>query len=75
MGAAPGLWWRGGPLWESERMQIDYVEFGPAAGEALTAIAALVFEGPGLVTRIKRELAAMLRADGFASIHEAIGAA
>jgi leucyl aminopeptidase len=29
-------------------MQIDFVEFGPAAGEALTAIAALVFEGPVL---------------------------
>jgi dihydroorotate dehydrogenase len=35
---------------------------------------ALVFEGPGLVTRIKRDLAARLRADGFASISEAVGA-
>ena len=42
---------------------------------AVQLYSALVFEGPGLVTRIKRELAAMLRADGFASIHEAIGAA
>jgi leucyl aminopeptidase len=29
-------------------MQIEFVDFGPAAGEALTAIAALVFEGPTL---------------------------
>src|SRR6185312_14562161 len=29
-------------------MQIEFVESGPAAGEALTAIAALVFEGPTL---------------------------
>jgi leucyl aminopeptidase len=29
-------------------MQIEFVEVGPAAGEALTAIAALVFEGPTL---------------------------
>jgi dihydroorotate dehydrogenase len=35
---------------------------------------ALVFEGPGLVTRVKRELAARLRADGFASASEAVGA-
>src|SRR3569833_2846830 len=29
-------------------MQIDFVESGPAAGEALPALAALVFEGPVL---------------------------
>ncbi len=29
-------------------MQIEFVEFGPVAGEALTAIAVLVFEGPTL---------------------------
>ncbi len=29
-------------------MQIEFVEFGPAAGEALTALAVLVFEGPAL---------------------------
>jgi dihydroorotate dehydrogenase len=34
---------------------------------------AMVFEGPGLVRRIKRDLARMLRADGFASIVEARG--
>ncbi|MGB8275110.1 MAG: quinone-dependent dihydroorotate dehydrogenase [Alphaproteobacteria bacterium] len=35
---------------------------------------ALVYQGPGLVARIKRELAACLRADGFASVAEAVGA-
>ncbi len=41
---------------------------------AVQLYSALVFEGPGLVTRIKRDLAARLRADGFASVQEAIGA-
>jgi dihydroorotate dehydrogenase len=36
---------------------------------------ALVFDGPALVCRIKQELAALLRRDGFASIAEAIGTA
>jgi dihydroorotate dehydrogenase len=42
---------------------------------AVQLYSALVFEGPGLVTRIKRDLAARLRADGFSSVSEAIGAA
>jgi len=41
---------------------------------AVQLYSALVFEGPGLVTRIKRDLAARLRADGFRSVSEAIGA-
>lgn len=41
---------------------------------AVQLYSAMVFEGPGLVTRIKRELAELLRADGFAAIDEAIGA-
>jgi dihydroorotate dehydrogenase len=41
---------------------------------AVQLYSALVFEGPGLVTRIKRELAERLRIDGFASIAEAAGA-
>jgi dihydroorotate dehydrogenase len=36
---------------------------------------ALVYGGPGLVGRIKRDLAARLRAEGFASVTDAIGAA
>lgn len=35
---------------------------------------ALVYEGPGLVRRLKRDLAARLKADGFASVAQAIGA-
>jgi dihydroorotate dehydrogenase len=45
------------------------------AGAALVQLySAMVFQGPKLVTRIKRELAAMLRADGFASVSDAVGA-
>ena len=40
---------------------------------AVQLYSALVFEGPGLVARIKRDLAARLRADGFASVAEAVG--
>jgi dihydroorotate dehydrogenase len=42
---------------------------------AVQLYSALVFEGPGLVTRIKRDLAARLRADCFSSVSVAIGAA
>ena len=45
-----------------------------AGASAVQLYSALVFEGPGLVTRIKRELAARLRADGFTSVSQAIGA-
>ena len=41
---------------------------------AVQLYSALVFEGPGLVGRIKRELAQRLRADGFASVAAAVGA-
>jgi dihydroorotate dehydrogenase len=45
------------------------------AGASLVQLySALVFQGPGLVARIKRELAAQLRADGFSSVREAVGA-
>ena len=45
------------------------------AGASLVQLySALVFEGPGLVARIKRDLAARLRADGFQSVAEAVGA-
>lgn len=44
------------------------------AGASLVQLySALVFEGPGLVSRVKRELAARLRADGFASLGNAVG--
>ncbi len=45
------------------------------AGASLLQIyTALVYEGPGLVERIKQGLAAKLRADGFTSIAQAVGA-
>ena len=46
-----------------------------AGAAAVQLYSALVFEGPGLVTRIKRDLAARLRADGFSSVKAAVGAA
>lgn len=45
-----------------------------AGASAVQLYSALVFQGPDLVTRIKRDLAARLRADGFASVCEAVGA-
>ena len=45
-----------------------------AGATAVQLYSAMVFEGPGLVTRIKQDLAARLRAEGFASVGEAVGA-
>lgn len=45
-----------------------------AGAAAVQLYSALVFEGPGLVTRIKRDLVALLRADGFTSLSAAVGA-
>ena len=45
-----------------------------AGARAVQLYTALVYAGPGLVTRLKRDLAARLRADGFASVAEAAGA-
>jgi len=45
------------------------------AGASLVQLyTALIYEGPGLVPRIKRELAALLARDGFTSITAAVGA-
>ncbi|THD63247.1 quinone-dependent dihydroorotate dehydrogenase [Phenylobacterium sp.] len=45
-----------------------------AGASAVQLYSALVFEGPGLVARIKRDLALRLRADGFASVGAAVRA-
>jgi dihydroorotate dehydrogenase len=45
-----------------------------AGAAAVQLYSGLVFEGPGLVTRIRRDLAARLKADGFASVADAVGA-
>jgi dihydroorotate dehydrogenase len=45
------------------------------AGATLVQLyTALVYEGPGLVGRIARELADLLRRDGFSSVADAVGA-
>ncbi len=45
------------------------------AGASLVQLySALVYEGPGLVERIKRDLAELLRRDGYRSVSEAVGA-
>jgi dihydroorotate dehydrogenase len=44
------------------------------AGASLVQLyTALVYEGPGLIARIKQELAALLAADGFESLSDAVG--
>ncbi|MCJ9429904.1 quinone-dependent dihydroorotate dehydrogenase [Kordiimonas marina] len=44
------------------------------AGASLVQLySMLVYEGPGLVTRVKQELAALLKAHGFASVADAVG--
>jgi dihydroorotate dehydrogenase len=46
------------------------------AGASLVQLyTALVYQGPGLVARIKLELAALLARDGFASVADAVGTA
>lgn len=45
------------------------------AGASLVQLySALVFNGPGFAVTIKRDLAALLRRDGFASVADAVGA-
>ncbi|MDX2143576.1 MAG: quinone-dependent dihydroorotate dehydrogenase [Rhodospirillaceae bacterium] len=45
------------------------------AGASLVQLySALVYEGPGLVARLKQGLAALLKRDGFASVAAAVGA-
>ena len=44
------------------------------AGAALVQLySALVYEGPGLIARIKKELLALLARDGFSSVEQAVG--
>ena len=44
-----------------------------AGASAVQLYSAMVYEGPGLITRVKQDLAARLRAEGFASVGEAVG--
>ena len=45
-----------------------------AGASAVQVYSALIYEGPGLIGRIKRDLAARLRAEGFADVAEASAA-
>jgi dihydroorotate dehydrogenase len=45
-----------------------------AGASAVQLYSALVYAGPGLVQQIKRELADLLRRDGFADVRAAVGA-
>jgi dihydroorotate dehydrogenase len=44
-----------------------------AGASAVQLYTAMAYDGPGLVLRIRRELAARLKAEGFASVSEAVG--
>jgi dihydroorotate dehydrogenase len=44
-----------------------------AGASAIQVYSALIYEGPGLVSRIKRDLAQRLRGDGFSTVSEAVG--
>jgi len=73
-------------MWRLTRGQIPLIGVGGVAGGAdayakiragaslVQLYTALIYEGPGLVLRIKRDLAGFLARDGFASIAEAVGA-
>lgn len=45
-----------------------------AGASAVQLYSAMVYQGPGLVPRIARDLAARLKADGFLTVAEAVGA-
>lgn len=45
-----------------------------AGAKAVQLYSALVYHGPGLVLDIRKDLAARLKADGFTSLEEAVGA-
>jgi len=44
-----------------------------AGASGVQLYTAMVYDGPAVVTRIKRELAELLRRDGFASVESAVG--
>ncbi len=46
-----------------------------AGASAVQLYTALVYEGPELIARVKKELAECLRRDGYASVADAVGAA
>ncbi len=75
-----------GEVWDAAQGRLSLIGVGGVAtgaqayakiragAAAVQLYSALAYEGPGLVGRIQRELAAMLRADGFTSVADAVGA-
>jgi dihydroorotate dehydrogenase len=53
----------------------DALEFVRAGATLVQLYTALVYEGPGLVRRIKQELAGLLKREGFPSVADAVGSA
>ena len=45
-----------------------------AGARAVQLYSALAYDGAGLVGRVRRDLAMRLKADGFASVADAVGA-
>ena len=51
----------------------DAIDRIRAGATAIQIYSALIYEGPGLVGRIKRDMAAYLKAEGFSSVSQAVG--
>ncbi len=51
---------------------LGHIKAGASLVELYTG---LIYEGPGLIARMKKELANLLRREGFRSISEAVGSA
>lgn len=45
-----------------------------AGAHAVQLYSALIYHGPGLISNLNSELAALLKADGFSSVTQAVGA-
>ncbi len=59
------------PSWQAVRLTAGCL---PGAGATLVELyTGLAYEGPALVPRLKKQLAACLEADGFTSVQDAIG--
>jgi len=51
---------------------LGHIRAGASLVELYTG---LIYEGPGLIASMKKELAALLRREGFRSISDAVGSA
>ncbi len=56
---------------ESGKMAYAKIRAGASLVQVYTAF---IYEGPGLLNRLKRDLVGLLRADGFTSVSQAVGA-